>query len=211
MRLLALTCLLAVTAPSPSLADGARAARASPLGLVIELRSDFGLEKLNEVRFTTGRRVSMRLNEGISAAVGVSFLPLAGGRLGTRLTGGYKAQYLRAANGDAWFTGVPLELVEVVYAGPVRLGLGGSLLLEPRLSGSGFLEDQTRHYDPSLGVVADLEWLVSARSRTGIGVRGTWTRFEADGAARNGPAIGVVVRTDLPLIPVTRGRRAGGS
>ncbi len=200
MRLLALTLFLAATAPTLPLADGPRAARASPLGLVIEFRSDFGVEKLNEVRFITGRRVSMRLNEGVSAALGVSFLPLAGGRLGTRLTGGYKFQYLRADNGDAWFTGIPLELVETIYAGPVRFGLGGSLLLQPRLRGTGFLEHQTRDYDPSLGVVADLEWLVSARSRTGIGVRGTWTRFEADGVARDGPAIGVVVRTDLPLI-----------
>ena len=41
--------------------------------------------------------------------------------------------------------------------------------------------------------MAELEWLVSARSRTGIGVRGTWSRFTADGVTRDGPAIGVVV------------------
>lgn len=202
MRLpsLALTFALAL-APALALAAGpARVARASPLGLVIELRSDFGFEKLNEVEFTTGRRVGMHLNDGISGALGVSFLPLWGGRLGTRLTGGYKVQYLRASNGDAYFTGIPVELMEAIYAGPLRFGVGGSVLLEPRLRGEGFLEDQTRRFDPSPGVVAEVEWLVSARSRTGIGVRGTWTRFKADGVERDGPAIGVVVRTDLALI-----------
>ena len=203
IRALTLTSVLlavAAAAPPETRAGEPRSARASPLGLVIELRSDFGLEKLNEIEFTTGRRVGMRLNEGISGALGVSFLPLAGGRLSTRLTGGYKFQYLRASNGDAWFTGIPLELAEMVYVGPVRLSVGGSLLLEPQLRGNGFLQDQTRRYDPSPGAVAELEWLVSARSRTGIGVRGTWSRFTADGVTRDGPAIGVVVRTDLALI-----------
>ena len=119
IRALTLTSVLlaaAAAAPPKTRAGEPREARASPLGLVIELRSDFGLEKLNEVEFTTGRRVGMRLNEGISGALGVSFLPLAGGRLSTRLTGGYKFQYLRASNGDAWFTGIPLELTEMVYA-----------------------------------------------------------------------------------------------
>ena len=213
IRALTLTSVLlaaATAAPPKTRAGEPREARASPLGLVIELRSDFGLEKLNEIEFTTGRRVGMRLNEGISGALGVSFLPLAGGRLSTRLTGGYKFQYLRASNGDAWFTGIPLELAEMVYVGPVRLSVGGSLLLEPQLRGNGFLQDQTRRYDPSPGAVAELEWLVSARSRTGIGVRGTWSRFTADGVTRDGPAIGVVVRTDPGADPLRRASRPSG-
>ena len=181
-------------------AERSREARASPLGIVIELRSDFGLEQINQIQFTTGRKVGMHLNDGISAALGVSFLPLAGGRLGTRLTGGYKVQYLRASNGNALFTAIPVELVEMIYAGPVRFGLGGSVLLEPRLDGSGFLENQSRTYDPAPGAVAEIEWLVSARSRTGIGVRGTWSRFTADGVTRDGPAVGLVVRSDLAVV-----------
>jgi hypothetical protein len=175
-------------------------ARASTLGVVLELRSDFGFERINQIQFTTGRKVGMHLNDGISAALGVSFLPLWDGRLGTRLAGGYKAQYLRASNGTALFTGVPVELVEMIYAGPVRLGLGGSVLLEPRLEGSGFLDGQSRTYDPAPGAVAEVEWLVSARSRTGIGIRGTWSRFTADGVSRDAPAIGLVVRSDLAVV-----------
>ena len=177
-----------------------REARASPLGIVIELRSDFGLERINTIQFTTGRKVGMHLNDGISGALGVSFLPLADGRLGTRLTGGYKAQYLRASNGNALFTAIPVEVVEMIYAGPVRLGLGGSVLLEPRLEGTGFLDSQSRTYDPAPGAVAEIEWLVSARSRTGIGVRGTWNRFTAGGVTTNGPAIGLVVRSDFVVV-----------
>lgn len=200
MRPLTLAALLALV-PSIAGATGShRPARASPLGLVIELHGDFGFEKLAEIEFTTGRRVSMHLGDGISGALGLSFLPLAGGRLGTRLTGGYKFQYARASNGNARFTGIPVELMESLYLGPLRIGAGGSVLLEPELTGEGFLEDQSRRYDPSWGAVVDVEWLVSARSRTGIGVRGSWTRFEADGVKRDGPSVGVVVRTDLALI-----------
>ncbi len=175
-------------------------ARATPLGIVVELRSDFGLERVTEIEFSTGRKVGMHLNDGICGALGLSFLPLADGRLGTRLTAGYKAQYQRAANGTALFTAVPVELVEQLYAGRFRLGLGGSVLLSPRLTGSGFLENQTRTYDPAPGAVAEAEWLVSARSRTGIGVRGTWSRFTAAGVTRSGPAVGLVVRSDFAVV-----------
>ncbi len=184
-------------APMP---DHRYEARATPLGVVVELRSDFGLERITDIEFSTRRKVGMHLNDGISGALGLSFLPLADGRLGTRLTAGYKVQYQRAANGTALFTAIPVELVEQVYAGPLRLGLGGSVLLQPRLTGTGFLEDQTRTYDPVPGAVAEVEWLVSARSRTGIGVRGTWSRFTAAGVTRNGPAVGLVVRSDFALV-----------
>ncbi len=184
-------------APVQDQRDGARA---TPLGLVVELRSDFGLERVTEIEFATGRKVGMHLNDGISGALGLSFLPLADGRLGTRVTAGYKVQYQRAANGSALFTAIPVELVEQLYAGPLRLGVGGSVLLDPRLEGSGFLEDQTRTYSPVPGAVAEIEWLVSARSRTGIGVRGTWSRFTAAGDTRSGPAVGLVVRSDFALV-----------
>lgn len=195
--------LLLTLALIPALASASERpaeARATHLGLVLELRSDFGFERINQIQFTTGRRVGMHLNDGISGALGLSFLPLADGRLGTRLTAGYKVQYQRAANGTALFTAIPVELVEQAYAGPLRLGLGGSVLLQPRLTGTGFLEDQTRTYDPVPGAVAEVEWLVSARSRTGIGVRGTWSRFTAAGVTRNGPAVGLVVRSDFALV-----------
>lgn len=192
--------LMLALAPAAAAADRPDVARAGPLGVVLELRSDFGFERLNQIQFTTGRKVGMHLNDGISAALGVSFLPLWDGRLGTRLSGGYKVQYLRASNGTALFTGIPVELVETIYAGPIRLGVGASVLLEPRLDATGFLEGESRTYDPAPGAVAELEWLVSARSRTGIGVRGTWSRFTAGGVTHDGPAVGLVVRSDLAIL-----------
>lgn len=174
-------------------------ARASAAGVVVELRSDFGFARLAQIEFTNGRRVSLDSNEGSTLALGASFLPLGGGRLATRATAGVKVQLLRASNGGATFMAFPVELVEVGYAGPLRLGLGGSVLLSPRLRGSGFLESQTRTYRPAPGAVAEAEWIVSPRTRTGIGVRGSWTWLSGDGVSASGPSIGLVLRADFDV------------
>lgn len=189
--------------PRPSERPEARRAsdpvRATRAGLVLELRSDFGLERLVLVEFTNERRAAMNLNDGLGVALGVSFLPLAKGRLVTRATGGLKLARLRASNGTAMFTAFPVELMEAAYVGRVRVGAGLSLLLAPRVSADGILEQERISFAAAPGAVADVEWLLSARGRTGIGLRVGWNRFTWRGTSRGAPAIGVVIRADLDL------------
>jgi hypothetical protein len=209
--------LLAVISPTafaqaPELAPGkqtterapddiapAARARASAHGFVIELRSDFGVEPLVDVEYANERTVHMNLNDGLSVALGWSFLPAAGGRLTTRLAAGVKLDMVRASNGDALFLAVPVDLMEAAYVGPLRLGAGASVLLWPRIRGGGFLEDAGFRFDPAPGVVADAEWIVAPRSRTGVGVRGSWYRYSYDDVTRWAPSVGIVLRTDLPV------------
>ncbi|WP_242344788.1 hypothetical protein [Anaeromyxobacter terrae] len=174
-------------------------ARASDNGLVLELHSDFGFERLVPIEYTDASRTTLHLNDGFAIALGWSFLPLSEGRLGTRVAVGFKLDMLRASNGDALFTGVPVDVMEFAYVGPLRLGAGASVLLWGRTSGSGFLEEARLRFDPSPGVVLDAEWIVAPRTRTGLGVRASWYRFSWNGVARGGPSIGLVIRADLPV------------
>ncbi len=174
-------------------------ARASAHGLVLELRSDFGLERLVDVAYPSGRTVRMNLNDGLSVALGGSFLPAAGGRLATRVALGVKLDMVRASNGDALFTAVPVDLMEAAYVGPLRVGAGASVLLWPRIRGAGFLEEAGFRFDPAPGAVLDAEWIVAPRIRTGVGVRGSWYRFSWNGVTRWAPSVGLVLRADVPV------------
>ena len=104
---------------------------------MLELRSDFGFEQLVDVEYTTDRRNQLNLNDGLAIELGASFLPLAGNRLATRVAAGFKIDMLRASNGNALFTAVPLDVVETAYVGPLRLGAGASVLLGRASGGTG--------------------------------------------------------------------------
>ena len=201
MRALAAILLLSslARAGEPAPDRGIERPRAGGLGFVVELRSDFGFERLVNVEYTTARRASLNLNDGLGIGVGASFLPLAQGRLATRLALGVKLDLLRASNGSAFFTAIPVDLMELAYVGPLRLGAGASVLLRPRVEGSGFLEEAGFRFDAAPGAVLDAEWIVAPRTRTGIGLRASWYRFSWNGVARGAPAIGLVLRTDLRI------------
>jgi hypothetical protein len=174
--------------------------RASPLGLVLELRSDFGFERLIEVEFTNDRRIRMNMNDGLAIGAGLTFLPLAGGHLATRITLGVKLDRILAANGSALFIAFPVDLMEAAHVGMFRLGAGVSVLLAPQISGKGMLEGERVAFDPAPGAVLDAEWIVAPRARTGVGVRASWHRFIADGVVRGAPSVGLVIRADLDLV-----------
>lgn len=185
-------------AAPPAIATAAEPApRVAPAGLVLELHSDFGLRRFIALEYTSGRSFGLALNDGISAAIGASLLRLAGGRLSTRVTAGFKLQLVRASNGSATFTAFPVELAESLEVGALRLGAGASLLVAPRIRGRGFLDGARIDFDPAPGAVLDVEWLVSRATGTGIGARASWHRFSGEGVRRGAPALGLVVRSNL--------------
>ncbi len=173
--------------------------RATRAGIVLELRSDFGFARDLDVEFSNDRRASMELNDGLGISAGASFLPLAKGQLATRATVGVKFASLRAQNGSALFIACPVELMEAAYAGPLRFGAGLSVLLAPRVRGDGIFEHASASFGPAPGAVLDAEWIVSTRTRTGVGIRASWYRFSAQGAARGAPAFGLVLRSDFDV------------
>jgi hypothetical protein len=178
--------------------------RGSALGVVVELRHDLGFRELLEVEYTNGRRITVSANEGTTVALGLSFLPLAGGRFATRASAGFKIDAVRAGNGRAIFTAIPLDVLEVAYVGPLRLGAGLSLLLAPRLSGTGFLEDASARMGPSPGAVAEAEWIFAPRARAGVGVRAAWHRMSMNGVTMGASTIGLALRADFDLAGPSR-------
>jgi hypothetical protein len=60
-------------------------------------------------------------------------------------------------------------------------------------------------FEPAPGGIVDVEWIVSSRTRTGVGLRASWYHFASKGTAaappsREGvPAVGLIVRSDLDL------------
>lgn len=192
-------------APAPRPVERRRGASATRAGFVLELRSEFGFEPMLELELANDRRVALNLNDGLGVSAGVSFLPLARGRLATRASAGFKLGRLRASNGKALFTAFPVDLMEAAYLGPLRLGVGVSVLLAPRVRGEGILEHASRAFDPAPGAIADVEWLVSSRTRTGIGLRASWYRFASKStpaspsSREDVPSLGLIVRSDLAL------------
>lgn len=176
-------------------------ARATRAGFVLELRSDFGFERLVTLEFSNDRVSTMNINDGLGVAAGLSFLPIAGGRAFTRATVGFKLGRLRASNGSAIFTAFPVDLMECAYVGPFRFGAGGSVLLSPRVSGKGILDQASVAFGPAPGAVVDAEWIVAPRARTGIGLRASWYRFASRGEVRGAPSLGLVMRADFDLAP----------
>ena len=187
-----------VPPPPPAPEEPLRPA-ASSRGLVLELRNDFGFDRLITVTYANGSHDTIRLDDGFAGAIGVSFLPLAGGRFGSRASVGFKLSAIRGSNGSAWYTMIPLDLVEVAYVGPFRFGAGFSLLIAPRLSGTGFLNERDLRFDPAPGALGEAEWIFAPRTRTGVGVRFAVHRFSATGVDRTAASAGLVLRTDFDL------------
>jgi hypothetical protein len=175
-------------------------ALATERGLVLDLRTDFGTEELFEVGFSDGSTQSMNLGQGFTAAAGLSFLPFAGGHLATRATLGFMFTSMQASNGDAWLWSFPLEITQVLYIGPLRLGAGPSFLLSPGFTGSDFFGDLDYDFGPvAPGFVFEAEWVFAKQSRTGIGFRSSVHRFDVNGVSVDAPSFGFVLRADFDL------------
>ncbi|HVI94343.1 MAG TPA: hypothetical protein VM753_10075 [Anaeromyxobacter sp.] len=185
--------------PPPPAPEAPLRPAASSWGLVLELRNDFGFDRLIRVTYANGSHDTIRLDDGFAGAIGASFLPLADGRFGTRATVGLKLSFIRGSNGSAWYTMFPVELVEFAYGGPFRLGAGFSLLVAPRLSGTGFLGDKGMSFAPSPGGVAEAEWIFAPQTRTGVGVRVAVHQFSTSGVDRTAASTGLVLRSDFDL------------
>lgn len=167
------------------------AAPAEPaVQLVGQVGYDIGFEKLVEAQMSDGSTQTLKANEGASAAVGAAFLKLAGGRLATQATLGIEYSAIKASNGSVRWLAFPLEVMELAYLDPVRLGAGFSWLLGPSISGNDFFEGLDLDLKNSLGLVFQADWVWRLRgnpraARFNAGVRFVWQKLEAESG---GPA-----------------------
>lgn len=189
------------SSPASTLPTAAAPAAAAPLPPVRFFAStgwDYGFNELLEVQFEDGSTKSLRLNGGFTIAIGAAFLPLQGGRFETRGTVGVKYDWLSAENGRVTYLAFPIEILESLHVGPVRLSAGLSFLLGPRVKGEEFLADVDLDLRNSLGLVGQAEWVFpfqAGRSSLSAGIRLTWQKLELEsgGTAEDASALGGVL------------------
>jgi hypothetical protein len=128
--------------------------------LVMQGGLDFGSTRLAEVARSDGTPRALKANQGLSLSLGAAFLKIAGGRVAIQATIGVEGWDLDGAAGGAFWRAYPLEVMEVFYLDPIRLGIGVSYLLSPSLEGKGALDSVDVRYENSLGLLFRADWVV---------------------------------------------------
>jgi hypothetical protein len=103
---------------------------------------------------------SFYFNGGMAFSAGALFLPLSGGRLQTQATIGVQGWNLTAENGDIRWFAVPIEVMEFVNLGLLRVGAGLSYLINPKVTGKDFFAGPENQFDfkNSPGLVAEADF-----------------------------------------------------
>jgi hypothetical protein len=89
---------------------------------------------------------------------------------------GVRFSSIEASNGDLDFRDFPLELTGHVNLGNVRLGLGPTLHLGGKLSGSGDASALDVEFDTALGALGVVEYRAQ---KFGLGLRYSWLDLDA--------------------------------
>lgn len=155
---------------------------------------DFGSEEYATLVYDDGSKDTLDLNDGFVLSAGVSFLPLAGGRLDTLATAGFKYWSVGASNGSLAYRAFPIEVLERVRVHPaIRLGAGLSLQLAPEVKADGIASDLGADAKSSLGVVLQGEGVFrTGPAEWSAGLRYVWQKLqnEAGGPTVDASAIG---------------------
>jgi hypothetical protein len=162
-----------------------------PVHFVGLMAYDIGGKKLVEATMSDGSSQSISANQGFGLSAGLATFKAFEGRLATQATIGFESWSIDASNGGVKWLAYPLELMEFVYAKPVRFGAGISYLLNPKLTGSGLASAIDVRFKNSLGLALEGDWVFpfagsARRSRVTLGGRWVWQKLEVN---TGGPAI----------------------
>ena len=156
-----------------------------PVNFVATFGADFGSTKLIEATMSDGSSKSLKANQGVNGSVGLAFLKLDGGRFATQATIGVEYSAINASNGGVRWLAFPLEIMEMAYLDPIRLGAGLTYLLSPSLKGDGFFAGLDIPLKNSAGLVLQADWVfrlkASPRSaKATVGARYVIQSLKAD-------------------------------
>lgn len=128
--LLAASALLVVG--SPARADGGGVVGRRNAGVLLRMGFDAGGDELVKVRWSNGKRGSIKAGQLMTLAAGVLYRPDAPWALEGTI--GYKLDKVNGSNGSIQFTRIPLDLIVDWAHGGHRLGAGPTVHLAPTLS-----------------------------------------------------------------------------
>lgn len=112
--------------------------------------------------------------------------------LEARLMAGVKFDTIEADNGDAKFVRYPIEALLMYKSGEkVYVGGGLSYHLNPSISGSGLAGGLNIDFDNALGLVVELDYMLSNGGY--LGVKLTSIDYEVNGQSASGNSIGAIL------------------
>jgi Outer membrane protein beta-barrel domain len=149
---------------------------------------DGGGDTLVTVVFVGGDTESIKANEGVYGAGGVS-IRSDGSDLEVELSLGYKFDRVSASNGNVDWEMWPLDAL-VFYRFPkFRLGGGLTYHINPRLNGSGVAGGLNLDFDNAFGVVLQGEYLITPNMA--VGARYTDVKYEVKGGGASAKSGGL--------------------
>jgi len=149
---------------------------------------DFGGDTLVTVVFVGGETDTIKANEGVYAAGGVSILNEAR-NMEVEISIGYKFDTITASNGEVDWTLMPVDALVFYRLPQWRLGGGLTYHLNPELDGSGVVGGLNLKFDDALGVVLQADYLI--RQNMAVGARYTNVKYEPKGGGASAKSGGI--------------------
>lgn len=147
-------CRLAVVIVSLG-SMGALPVQAAEYKGVVGIGLDFGGDTLATAVYTDGSSTDVKANNGfVINGGGVMIID----SYETQATIGYKFGGPTAKNGSITWDAVPVELIQFLRASNVRIGLGFSYQINPKLVIDIPGTNQTYNFDNALGTIAQIGW-----------------------------------------------------
>ncbi|HUX91245.1 MAG TPA: hypothetical protein VMV48_11225 [Gallionellaceae bacterium] len=134
---------------------GALSAQAAEFKRVAGIGIDFGGETMASAVYTDGSSANVKANNGMVFNAGGVMI---NDQYETQLTVGYKFGGPFAKNGSVTWDTVPLELIQFLRTNNVRIGLGFSYHINPRLMVDLPGSNYTNNYENALGTIALIGW-----------------------------------------------------
>lgn len=168
-------------------------AQAAEFKGILAIGGDFGGDTVGTVVYKDGSTTEATVNNGLALNVGAVRID---GPLETQATVGYKFGGPNAKDGSITWNAIPVELIEFYRVSAVRMGLGFSYNINPRLEINVLGTRQTYNFDNALGIVAQIDW-EPAKQSYNIALRYTVIQYKQSGVSNaqeiGGNMVGIYV------------------
>lgn len=144
---------------------------------IIGLGFDSGGAELGLLFYSNGTTRSIKANKGVFVNAGVIFPNDQEGAFSTQLTVGYKLGGAKGDNASVIWSAIPLEVVQYYRAQSVRMGLGLSYQINPKLDIKLPVASSVDQYGNAVGFIAQIGWAPVAGSYS-IDLRYTSIKFK---------------------------------